>query len=224
VELAVILLAGGKGLRAGGSQPKQFVDLEGKKVILYSFELFLAMPEVKEIVVVCEDQFQPIFPSDYPQLSFAKPGERRQDSLTNGFHKVQTSPPFICIHDAARPLLQKPDVQNLLAEATKTKAAALATKITSTIKEVAGKAVLRTVPRETLWEMQTPQIIETALLKKGIDHITQNLIPVTDELSIIESLGHPTSIVEGSPWNIKITHPSDFLLARAYLWQIQHTN
>ncbi|MCH9613163.1 MAG: 2-C-methyl-D-erythritol 4-phosphate cytidylyltransferase [Chlamydiia bacterium] len=206
MKVAVILLAGGTGTRMGTSVPKQFLDLDGKPIARYSFDLFKELDYVTQVVVVCPEIYREIFP---PDTTFANPGERRQDSVYNGFLETARGVDLICIHDAARPFISKEDVEKLLQEALVSKAATLACPVRYTVKEVTEGLIQKTLNRTNLYEIHTPQMISPELLEEGFKKATDEEISVTDDVSLVELLKRPVSVVEGSPKNIKITYPDD---------------
>lgn len=210
-DVSVIIVAGGIGSRMGSEIPKQFLPLIGKPMIMHSFEIFKTIPEVKEIVVVCEPEFYSLFDG----ALFAPPGPRRQDSFYNGFLATNKKNKLICSHDAARPLITKEMVKRTIDAAVEHGAAALGMPLKFTIKECDGKnLVVKTPDRSKYWEIQTPQVIQRDLLKKGFEKVIQEKLTVTDDVSIIELMGLPVKLVEGSYSNIKITTPEDLELAK----------
>ncbi len=213
---SVILLAGGSGTRMGLNAPKQFQHLCGKALALYSFELFSHLEEVSEIVVVCDPSYRTLFASPHKSVQFALPGKRRQDSVYHGLLAASPEAMLICIHDSARPFLEKEAVQALLKKAFDQGAAALAAPAINTIKQAdASQRVKQTLPREELWEMQTPQAIRKDLLLKAYAHAQANDIEATDDLSLVEAMGAPTVLVKSSSRNFKITTPFDWAIAEA---------
>jgi 2-C-methyl-D-erythritol 4-phosphate cytidylyltransferase len=216
--ISVILLSGGKGTRMNSSIPKQYLELSNKKIVIHSFEFFASLEEVAEIIVVCEEEYESIFSKDFLKssqtLKFAKPGVRRQDSVYNGLCQTSSFSDLVCIHDGARPFLKKEEVLACFSSAFQNKAAILASKVQNTIKLVSENVVEKTIDRDFLYEIYTPQVFEKDLLMRGFDFVIKNNLNVTDDASIIELLGKKVTIVEGSKSNIKITTPLDLQLAR----------
>ena len=211
---SLIFLAGGKGLRIGGEIPKQFRPLLKKPLALYSLELFAALSEIDEIIVVCELQFRSLFASIQKPLYFVLPGNRRQDSVYRGLMASSDQSDLICVHDSARPFVEKDSIIHLLQEARRRGAAALAIPASNTIKQAdPNQCVRRTLPREELWELQTPQAIERSLFIKAYIYAHAHEIEATDDLSLIEAMGEKTYLVKGSPRNFKITTPFDWVIA-----------
>ncbi|PON53721.1 2-C-methyl-D-erythritol 4-phosphate cytidylyltransferase [Parasponia andersonii] len=221
-SVSVILLAGGKGKRMGASMPKQYLPLLSQPIALYSFYTFSKMIEVKEIVVVCDPSYKDIFEDTkekiHVELKFTLPGKERQDSVYSGLQAVDLSSKLVCIHDSARPLVSSGEVEKVVKDGWLHGAAVLGVPVKATIKEANSESfVVRTLDRKTLWEMQTPQVIKPELLKKGFQLVNSEGLEVTDDVSIVEHLGHPVYITEGAYTNIKVTTPDDLLLAERIL-------
>lgn len=213
----VILLAGGIGSRMGRAIPKQYLPICEKPLALYSLEVFLSIPEVEKIVIVCEEQYESLFSSKIKELLFARPGIRRQDSVYNGIQLLENNE-LVCIHDAARPLIDPNDVRKVVKTAEQEEAAVLGVRARSTIKICnSQQMIIETPNRDHLWEMQTPQVIRLNLLKEGFKLALEKQITVTDDVSLVELLGKPVKVVEGSYANIKVTTPEDLEIVEKYL-------
>lgn len=220
MNLGVILVAGGTGSRMQSAIPKQYLPLAQKPIAQHSLELFLQIPKVKELVIVCAEEYRTLFPD---HTLFADPGERRQDSVWNGLQRLSRSIDFVCIHDAARPLITLPLIEQLLKEAEETGAATLAMPLKFTVKRSDANAfVEETPPRSTLWEIQTPQCLKKAWLEEGFTHANQHNLTATDDVGLIEPLGYPVKLVQGCYSNLKITTPEDLVLAE-HLWNNRNT-
>lgn len=217
MKLSVILLAGGKGVRMGKSLPKQFLPLQARAIALHSLEVFLQLKEVAEIIVVCAPEYRHFF-SNQP-VSFALPGIRRQDSLYNGLKIINPSSEWVCTHDAARPFITTELVKKLLKEGKETEAVSLALPVKNTLKEVTScQTVTRTLDRNYIWEIQTPQLIKKNIIQEGFDYVNSHALTVTDDISLAECIGKTVKLIPGSYQNIKITTPEDLLFAE---WLIQ---
>lgn len=214
-QISVILLCGGQGVRMQTVTPKQFLSIQGKLIAHYSFDLFKSMPEVAEIVIVCEESFRHLFPKDLCTIpvSFAPPGARRQDSVYNGLQALQTKASFVCIHDSARPCINPSLVQRVIHAAIEHGAATAGMPLKFTLKEHDGQQFVKQTPdRSKYWEIQTPQIIRKEVLMNGFDYVQKNNLDVTDDVSLAELMGHPVKLVEGDYTNIKVTTPDDLQL------------
>lgn len=221
-NVAVILLAGGSGSRMKADRPKQFLELRGRTILEHSIELFGRLPEVKLLVIVLAAEYRSQFDSLLKNLpcrvQFADPGVERQDSVFNGLAFVSNSMSLACVHDSARPLVTTQSIRNVLRDASLHGAAVLGVPSKATIKESAdGQFVLRTIPRQRLWEIQTPQVIKPDLLRRGFEKVVANDLAVTDDVSIVEHLGEPVKITIGEYTNIKITTPEDMTIAESIL-------
>lgn len=211
-KTSAILLAGGTGSRMQSSTPKQFLKIDQKPIAVYSFDLFLQIPEIDEIVVVCAPDFTSYFKSDSKSVVFALPGQRRQDSVFNGLQV--SSHPLICIHDAARPFIDKILVSKVLAAGEQYGAATVAMPLKFTVKEVDSNQFVKNTPdRSKIWEIQTPQVLHREILIEGFNQAYEKEITVTDDVSLAELINKPVKLVEGSHTNIKITVPSDLAIA-----------
>ncbi|BDA41408.1 2-C-methyl-D-erythritol 4-phosphate cytidylyltransferase [Coccomyxa sp. Obi] len=222
--VSFILLAGGVGKRMGASIPKQYLELLGQPIAMYSLQTMASMPEIGEIVIVCDPSYRDLFRKYYeqlpvkPHLVFTEPGKERQDSVYNGFVASNPDSVLVAIHDSARPLVTKADVRRCLRDGLEVGAAVLGVPVKPTIKEVdSDRNVVRTLKRAALWEVQTPQVIRPALLKEGFELVLEKNLEVTDDVSIIEALGRPVRVTQGSYTNIKVTTPDDMSVAERFL-------
>ncbi len=217
--ISAILLSGGFGKRMGATTPKQYLQLQGTLVILRSLESLLTFSPWHEIVIVCEKKYEDLFSSyTHLPLRFALPGKERQDSVFSGLKALSSETKWVCIHDGARPLLEKKDLENVIAAGKEHKAATLATPIKMTIKEADSNLfVKKTLDRSSLWNIQTPQVLCYKLfLEAHLKALSENIV-LTDDVSLIELLKYPVKLVPGSDSNLKITTKEDLLLANLLL-------
>jgi len=224
--VSAIILAGGVGKRMGAAIPKQYLELSGQAIATYSMETFSQMQEIGELVVVCNEEWEHVFDEAYASLPaankkplvFARPGAERQDSVFNGLQACREAAQLVAIHDSARPLVTMDDCRNCMADGMKVGAAVLGVPVKPTIKQVnADGTVEKTLTRSKLWEVQTPQCIKPELLKEGFENVRAKNIEVTDDVSIIEAMGLPVLITQGSYTNIKVTTPEDMSVAQRFL-------
>lgn len=219
---SLVFLAGGVGSRMNQPIPKQYIPICGKPLALFSFETFLSMTEIQDIVVVCDVNYETLFRHSADQkgvnIQFAKPGIRRQDSVYNGIQCLKNENALVCIHDSARPLIEMNTIRKIILAANEIHAAVVGVKLKSTIKiSDQNQFVINTPDRRTLWEVQTPQVIRLNLLKEAFLHVNQFELTVTDDVSLVELLKKPVKIVEGEYTNIKVTTIEDLTFVEEWI-------
>lgn len=221
-SFAVIIPAAGQSSRFGDSRRKKpFIELKGRPVWVRAAEVFTNRNDVRQVLVVVSPEDMEFFREKFqPNLAFmaveiVAGGKQRADSVKNALARVKTDIEFVAVHDAARPLIVKPWIDKVFAAAEQSGAALLATPISSTIKRVENGRIVETVPREKLWAAQTPQVFKRQLLLDA--YARWDGTEATDEANLVERIGQPVTIVEGSPMNLKITTQEDFKMAEALL-------
>ena len=197
---SVILLAGGLGSRFGSDLPKQYVALGGKPLVLHSFEKLRGFGE---LVVVCEPEWERLFEG---ADRFARPGKSRAESVRNGVEV--SSGEWLIVHDGARPHFDVECLERCIEAAYENGACALAVSSVSTLRQWDEQGVKR-LNREVIWEVQTPQVVRRDLYLAGYDVVDE----ATDELSVVEAIGHEPALVEGNRENIKVTYGADLVMA-----------
>jgi 2-C-methyl-D-erythritol 4-phosphate cytidylyltransferase len=217
-EVTAIIVAAGEGRRFGLS--KQFALLGGKPVLDRCLEIFEAHKKVAAIVLVLKDiGFKKEYLKRYRKIvAVAKGGKRRQDSVFSGFHQIDPGKAeIVLVHDGVRSLVSE-DLINRIIEATRKAGAAVpAIPVGDTIKLVEGNEVSRTLDREQLFRVQTPQGFSYPILKAALDKAKEDNFYGTDEASLAERIGKKVFVVQGDPKNIKITTPEDLKIAEAFL-------
>jgi 2-C-methyl-D-erythritol 4-phosphate cytidylyltransferase/2-C-methyl-D-erythritol 2,4-cyclodiphosphate synthase len=235
-----IVPAAGRGARftasVPGSAPKQYAPLLGATVLEWSLRALLAEPRVHAVVVAlaADDADWPGVAAKLrsPKLRTTIGGANRQDSVTNGLDALAAeaaADDWILVHDAARPCLNATDLSALLdavgAARTAGGAAAgavLAAPIVDTVKRELGDHVA-TVDRQGLWRALTPQVFAFAQLRHALKEATLAGIAVTDEAQAIERMGLRPMLVQGSPFNVKVTLPKDLTVAARILRMTEDT-
>lgn len=228
-SFAVILAAAGKSSRfqskgatllGAGPQKKPFMDLKGRAVWVRSAEIFSNREDVKQLLIsVAEDDIEWFKQKFRPNLAFMEieivpGGQERADSVQNALARVKPDIDFVAIHDAARPLITDKWVGEIFESTEKHDAVIPAVRVASTLKRAdKDRRILETVDRTDLWAAQTPQVFKRQLLMDA--YAQRGDLQATDEAQLIENLGHPVHIVEGSPLNQKITTAADFRMAEA---------
>ncbi|MEZ6045659.1 MAG: 2-C-methyl-D-erythritol 4-phosphate cytidylyltransferase [Planctomycetaceae bacterium] len=220
---AVILPAAGQSSRCRVQRMKKpFAELKKRPVWVRSAELFVNRDDVVQTIIVVSPEDKEWFKEKFrPNLAFMNidivdGGAERVDSIQNALARVKPDVEYVAVHDAARPLMVEEWVDEIFQAAIKTGAAMPGVPITSTIKRVNDRnEIIETVPRDKLWQAQTPQVFRRELLMEA--YAKRNGAAVTDDAQLVEALGHPVTIVEGSPMNIKITTNQDFKLAMSLI-------
>lgn len=215
----IIIVAGGSGNRMQNLVPKQFIELQGKPVLMHTIEKFnSAIPGINCIVVLAShliDEWKRLC----AKHSFAIPcrittgGETRFHSVRNGLALIPDNC-IVGIHDAARPLVGEQIIINSFKMAEKKGNACPAIAINESIREVNGKKN-RAVDRSNYFIIQTPQCFQSSLIKKAFQ-VEYNML-FTDEASVMESIGEKINLIEGNRENIKITTPQDLIIAEALI-------
>lgn len=216
---AVILPAAGQSSRFHDKHYKKpFAPLDNRAVWLHSAERFLNRKDVKQVIVVISPEDREEFFGKFgPNVAIlgvdvVDGGKERADSVEHALARVKPDCQFIAVHDAARPCIADEWIDHVFEAAVKTGAAILATPVVATLKRVRSDHTIETtVPREQLWEAQTPQVFKRQLLMEA--YAKRGKLPATDEAFLVEQLGHAVTVVPGSPINLKITTKDDLRLA-----------
>ncbi len=191
-------------------------------MLLRAVRAFASHPRVGPIVVVLPPPLAAA-PPDWlrallsDRLLVTAGGEERQQSVANGLKALPAGPTRVLVHDAARPFVTRDVIDRVLAVAARGAAAVPGVPLSDTVKETdTAGLVVRTVPRERLVAVQTPQAFPRAMLETAHQRArSDGSTSATDDATLCERLGHPVRVVAGSQWNIKITTPEDFALADA---------
>ncbi len=212
---AAVLLAGGTSTRMGGATPKPFLQLRGKRIVDYSLEIFSQLPYVIEICIVCPEEYRESFPHF---VTFAQPGQRRQDSVLNGIKALKQKPALVAIHDTARPLITHDLVERTISHAAQTGGAIAAVPVKTTIKRAAHNQQIEETPeRSLLWEAQTPQVFLYESLIQAYEAPINHTYDAVDDASLVERIGLPVALVMGCYKNIKLTTPEDLTIAHHFI-------
>lgn len=217
-----IIVAAGDSTRMGYKLSKQLIPLCGRPAIEYTLRAFQDCDMIDEIDIVTRPQDI----NDVAQIAFQfkkvmgiiSGGADRAESVRKGIRNTSKKTTHYVIHDGARVMITPDEICRVLNVAFETGAATLGTPVIDTIK-VAGENgdILSTPDRSTLWAVQTPQVFARDLYLRAIDYAVEHDLSVTDDCSLVEALGVPVRIVRGEYTNIKLTTPSDVVIAEALL-------
>ncbi len=221
-DAGVVIAAAGSGLRFRGR--KQFLVLADRPILHHSLDVFAAVADVAEIVVVIPAEDLPVGEelvgawkeerTELPVRVIAG-GSRRQDSVLLGIKALELSR-YVLVHDAARPLLLRSDVEKLLAVVRETGAAVIGNPSADSLKRVVDGSIVDEIDRRQVWSVQTPQGAEIERLRRAYATVGDDR-EWTDEASLLRAAGVRVTPVEGSRGNLKITSPGDELLVEAVL-------
>ena len=192
--------------------------IHGAPVLHHTLQAFLTANSITSVIVVCpQERFDLLgdLPSHKPIIRIDG-GANRQDSVAAGLAHVSSG--YVAVHDGARPLIAPQDIDRCVAAASIHSAAALARRVTETLKRADDAGFSKqSVSREDLWFMETPQVATVDLLHRAYAAVTAHHLTVTDEVSALEAINVQTKLVESSHPNLKITTPADLKVAEAII-------
>ena len=225
MRVNAVIVAAGEGKRMGGDVPKPLLSLAGRPLILHTLSRFAASQARKVILVVPEKErrkFESLVQGNRElsgiECVLQAGGPRRQDSVNEGLKRVDKDCEIVVVHDAARPLVAPALIDRSIEAARKEGAAVVGVPIKDTIKFVSPEhRVESTPPRDSLWEIQTPQAFRVEILREAHRRAEREGIEATDDAMLVERLGRNVFVLEGDRSNLKITTPEDLLLAEALL-------
>ena len=226
--VTVIIPAAGMGKRLGLGKNKAFAIVGGWPLLVLCLQNLSAVTSIEHAVVVvgaaeveaAETLLRQYQERCFPRLTWevTAGGKERQDSVARGLALVTGKTDYVAVHDGARPFAGAAVFERTLAKAKQFGAAVAAVSAKDTVKMVDEAGLVTATPsRAMLRHIQTPQIFELGLLRRAYAHAQELGCPVTDDASLVEALGHPVAVAEGSYENIKITTPEDLLLAEAII-------
>ena len=218
MHVSAIIAAGGRGLRFGGTEPKQLLSLRGEPILKRSVDAYLNCDLVSDVVIALPADLARRPPAylqhRFKPVTIVDGGERRRDSVANGFARTPEHADIIVIHDAARPLVTDAVIRRTIAAAAESGAAIAALRARDTVKRVSdGDAITATLPRDEIYLAQTPQAFRTSVLRDALRLSTD----ATDEAMLAEQAGYVVRVVEGDPRNLKITTPDDLTMAEHFV-------
>lgn len=214
MRAAAVIVAAGKGERAGGSLPKQFASIGAKPALRWSIEAFANHPAFGEIVVVCD----PAHAEHVAAAAAGLPvrttpgGAVRSASVRAGLEALAAeAPQFVFIHDAARPGLSHTVIDALLAALEHHPGAAPALRIADALKKAGDGFALADVAREGLVRVQTPQAFRFSAIRAAFEAL-DSTAALDDDVAVARAAGHAVALVPGELRLSKITYPEDFAL------------
>lgn len=227
-----VILAGGVGSRMGGDKPKQYLNLKGRPIIIYTIEKFFACPEIDRIIVLCPAQWEEhtkdlikkyISPAQ-EKITVTRGGATRNETIMNAVDLIEKNgdlndDTIIVTHDSVRPFVTHRIIEENIAACEKYGACDTVIKATDTIVESEDANAISSIPnRNYMYQGQTPQSFKAKKLKALYHSLTQEEKEIlTDAAKIFVLKGETVALVDGEDFNIKITYPYDMRVARSLL-------
>lgn len=230
MSVAALIVAAGRGMRAGEGVPKQYRDVAGQPVLTRALQAFLGHPQIGHVLVVIYPDDRPLYDgavafldsgSGKRLLTPVAGGRTRQESVRSGIEALAESDATlqtVLVHDAARPFVTADLIERAIT-AGRDGAAVPGIAVTDTIKRIDSKgAVVETPDRGSLRAVQTPQAFPLDLLLTAHRKAAQaSVTNFTDDGALVEWAGYPVRIFDGDPGNTKLTRPVDFAEAERRL-------
>lgn len=225
----VIIAAAGKSTRMGANSNKVFLPLLNKPILYYTIKVFEECNSIDGIVVVVQKDYTEKILHMQNFFKFNKiksivvGGEERQDSVYNGLMTIKNSNAniddndIILVHNGSNPLARENEIIECIENAKIYGAAVAGFPVKDTLKEAKESTIIRTIDRSNLWQMQTPQAIKYGLFIKAFENAMNKNIKFTDDVALVEALGHKVKIIKCSNENIKVTTPEDLDIAEGIL-------
>ena len=215
-----IIVAAGSSTRMAGGVSKTLLSLLGVPVIVRTLSAFQQAQCVDGVVVVCRGEDRAQIGAWVREYSLTKVGavvcggRTRRQSVACGVAAAPQTAGYLAIHDGARPLVRPESIDEVIRDAHRYGASALAAPVKDTIKVVGrGNLVLSTPERSQLWCVQTPQVFERQLYLRAMEYGGD----VTDDCQLVENMGGKVHLCPGDYSNLKLTTKDDLLFAQAIL-------
>jgi 2-C-methyl-D-erythritol 4-phosphate cytidylyltransferase/2-C-methyl-D-erythritol 2,4-cyclodiphosphate synthase len=222
ISAAVVVAAAGSSSRMGPGVDKQFVMLKGKPVLWHTINVFIQMPQVRQLLVTVSpgnaERVAALLKSIVTDIPWqiVCGGAERQYSVQNALELVDSTVDLVIVHDGARPFVEKDCVLESMRLAGQYGAAVVAAPVKDTIKSADQAGIVRqTLDRSSLWQVQTPQTFRRELLQQAYVKAAAAGVLATDDAALVEWAGGEVRLVRGSYNNFKVTTPEDVLLAEA---------
>lgn len=227
-----VVLAGGIGSRMGGDKPKQYLNIKGKPIIIYTIEKFFTCPEFEKVIVLCPAQWvehtkdlikKHISPAQ-DKVVVCEGGDTRNETIMNAISYIEKNggldkDTIIVTHDSVRPFVTHRIIQENIEACRKYDACDTVIPATDTIVESEnGKTITQIPNRSFMYQGQTPQSFKAQKLKELYNSLSESEKEIlTDAAKIFVLKGEDVALVEGETFNIKITYPYDLRVAKSLL-------
>jgi len=235
--VVAVVPGAGIGKRFGSGTNKPFHDLSGKPLIIWALEVLESVEAVKEIIPVLKTEDMNMGSAIFEQFGISKikkiapGGKERQDSVYNGLKRIKDKNCIVLIHDGVRPMVEKSLIENLIGHMSEImsnkgyyEGIIPGVPLKDTIKESGRKMMVkRTLKREALWAIQTPQVFPYENIMGAYTKAMKERLYSTDDAALVERYNGRMKIMMGSYTNIKITTPEDLALAEFFLSRKKQT-
>ena len=217
MSISLIIPSGGIGQRMNSKIPKQYLEIENEPIIIKTLKNFEEIDEIENIFIPISENWiefvknKANFFNLKKNLIFVSAGNTRAESISNAIKDERiNSSVFVLIHDAVRCLIHKELILNIINELKNNDIVIPAVKITDTIKKIKDNFVVKTLNRENIYKVQTPQGVKLSIYQDILNKINLDDTKYSDDASIFEHFGYKVKVIEGNHQNIKITNTFDF--------------
>ena len=228
MKTSALVVAAGSGTRLGREEPKAFVPINDTSLLLRVLRTIRMVDGLDEIVMAVPAGAQQRARAEIEAAEIQIPvkitegGAERQDSVRLALMLTSAEADLVLVHDAARPFATREMFSECMAAALESGGAIVAIPVADTLKQVNRNVIVSTMPRDGLWQAQTPQAFQRQLLVRAHQRAISEGIRVTDDADLCERIGITLRVVRGSPFNFKITTADDLKIAEAVAaWQGQ---
>lgn len=220
MKVTAIIVAGGSGTRMGMDKNKAFIPLLGDAIIKHTVNAFCSVKEISKLIIVTRKvdipECQEIFSDLKVDFEIIEGGKTRQESVYQGLSRVDGG--ISLIHDAARALIEKSDIEAVISGVRAHGAATVGVLAVDTLKRVDKDGfIVETIDRDGVYRIQTPQGFMTDDIKKAHTMAIKDGFEATDDCGLYEKYIGRVRVIEGKGSNIKITYPEDLTFAEEIL-------
>lgn len=222
-KVIAIVPAAGIGKRFGSKTNKPFENLNDRPLIIWALETLEAMSEIYEIIPVLKEADMEYGVEIFENHSISKVkriapgGKERQDSVFHGLNLIDDKKCMVLVHDGVRPLIETHIIKKAIKQLKDCDGVVIGVPLKDTIKEVEKGAVKKTLKRDILWSIQTPQIFFYKSLRNAYEKAMKDSFYSTDDSALVERYGGQIKTIMGSYTNIKVTTPEDIKIAELFL-------
>jgi len=222
-----IIVAAGKGVRMGTELRKQYLVAAGRPILSHTLHKFDVCTAIDKIYLViprhdfayCQQKVLPAACLNNP-VQLVDGATKRQQSVFRGLESLEEKEGLVAVHDGVRPLIDPSIIETCVRVAAENGACIPGIPVSDTIKKANRQGIITsTVERSGLWSIQTPQVFEYRIIIEAHQRAIHEGFTGTDDASLVERLGYPVSIINGSKTNIKITTEEDLAIASKLLVQ-----